>query len=404
MATEVTIPNLGYTMTVAKILDWKKSVGDLIEFDEPLLEIETDKVTYLIEAPAGGVLKAVLVNVGDEVPVGGIVAIIAAADEEIDATLYQKEDTEEPAPAPSGPSRETVSPDSQVKRKERTPVSPVARKMAKDQGVDLSLVKGSGRSGKIGKADVAKYIAGMKEAEAEVIAPATSAEIQEIIPMTAMRKAIAHRLSQSFREAPHINLVAEVDMSETIRLYERAKDKIRAKYGIKLSLNDIFIKVVAVTLRDHPLLNARLRGEQIEVLRDINIGLAVALDSGLIVPTVERADRKRLWQIAKDRLDLVERARQGRLSLQELERGTFTISNLGMYDVVSFTSIVNPPQSGILSIAKIMERPLVKGGEVVIRPVVEITLAVDHRIVDGAVGAEFLQDLKNALEDLPLLL
>jgi pyruvate dehydrogenase E2 component (dihydrolipoamide acetyltransferase) len=192
-------------------------------------------------------------------------------------------------------------------------------------------------------------------------------------------------------------------MTEVKRFLDLNAQKADSQAEVKLSVNDIFIKAVAILLHAHPRLNSRLNGDQIEILRDINIGLAVALDDGLIVPAVEKADQKRLWQIARDRKDLVERARQGRLSLAEIERGTFTVSNLGMYDIVFFTSILNPPQSGILSIGQTMDRPVVRNGAVVIRPIVELSLAVDHRIVDGAVGAKFLQDLKNGLEN-PILL
>ncbi|MBW1861726.1 MAG: 2-oxo acid dehydrogenase subunit E2 [Deltaproteobacteria bacterium] len=404
MATEVVIPNLGYTMTVAKILGWKKSVGDPIEFEEPLLEIETDKVNYLIEAPESGVVKALLANVGDEIPVGGIVAIIAAADEEVDVSLSEKKE-----PIPEGPPveepKEAVFTNSGRRTRERVLVSPVAKKMAMEKGIDLSLIKGTGNSGRIRKDDVERYLAEMKAPEpVEVVSPAMHDEVQDTIPMTSMRKTIARRLSQSFRDIPHINLVTEVDMTEAIRLRELTKERLEAKHGIRLSLNDIFIKTVADTICDHPLLNARLQGDEIEVLSDINIGLAVALENGLIVPALEQADRKRLWQIAGERRDLVERARQGSLSLHELGRGTFTISNLGTYEIVSFTSIINPPQSGILSIAKTIDRPVVKNGKVVILPIVEISLAVDHRIVDGAVAARFLQQLKEALEDPYLLI
>ena len=404
MATEVVIPNLGYTMTVAKILGWKKSVGDPIEFEEPLLEIETDKVNYLIEAPESGVVKALLANVGDEIPVGGIVAIIAAADEEVDVSLSEKKE-----PIPEGPPveepKEAVFTNSGRRTRERVLVSPVAKKMAMEKGIDLSLIKGTGNSGRIRKDDVERYLAEMKAPEpGEVVSPAMHDEVQDTIPMTSMRKTIARRLSQSFRDIPHINLVTEVDMTEAIRLRELTKERLEAKHGIRLSLNDIFIKTVADTICDHPLLNARLQGDEIEVLSDINIGLAVALENGLIVPALEQADRKRLWQIAGERRDLVERARQGSLSLHELGRGTFTISNLGTYEIVSFTSIINPPQSGILSIAKTIDRPVAKNGKVVILPIVEISLAVDHRIVDGAVAARFLQQLKEALEDPYLLI
>jgi pyruvate dehydrogenase E2 component (dihydrolipoamide acetyltransferase) len=253
-------------------------------------------------------------------------------------------------------------------------------------------------------ADVERYISEPKLERVEAVVPSESLRFSEIIPMTTMRKTIAQRLSQSFHDAPHFNLCTEVDMTEAKKALDLLLEKTEALVGARLSLNDIFIKAVAATLREYPRLNARLQGDRIEIFKDINIGLAVALDDGLIVPAIERADEKRIMQIAKDRKDLVERARQGRLSLEEVQRGTFTVSNLGMYDIIFFTSILNPPQSGILSIGKIMERPVVRNGSVVIRPIVEMSLAVDHRIVDGAVGARFLQALKNGLENPYLLI
>lgn len=404
MATEVAIPNLGYTMTVAKILKWLKSVGDPVEAGEILLEIETDKVNYGIESPASGVVKAILAKVGEEIPVGGLVAIIGRADEEIDLRLYEKREEKTPvskAVQAQGP-REVIQTVSRPKGG-RVLVSPVARKMAQEKGINLTFVTGSGHSGRIRMADVEKYLNAAKTAKMEAGPPSGPLEVAEIIPMTTMRRAIARRLSQSFHDAPHFNLCTEVDMTEVERFLDLNAQKADSQAEVKLSVNDIFIKAVAILLHAHPRLNSRLNGDQIEILRDINIGLAVALDDGLIVPAVEKADQKRLWQIARDRKDLVERARQGRLSLAEIERGTFTVSNLGMYDIVFFTSILNPPQSGILSIGQTMDRPVVRNGAVVIRPIVELSLAVDHRIVDGAVGAKFLQDLKNGLEN-PILL
>jgi len=404
LATEVAIPNLGYTMTVAKILKWLKSVGDPVEAGEILLEIETDKVNYGIESPASGVVKAILAKVGEEIPVGGLVAIIGRADEEIDLRLYEKREEKTPvskAVQAQGP-REVIQTVSRPKGG-RVLVSPVARKMAQEKGIDLTFVTGSGHSGRIRMADVEKYLNAAKTAKMEAGPPSGPLEVAEIIPMTTMRRAIARRLSQSFHDAPHFNLCTEVDMTEVERFLDLNAQKADSQAEVKLSVNDIFIKAVAILLHAHPRLNSRLNGDQIEILRDINIGLAVALDDGLIVPAVEKADQKRLWQIARDRKDLVERARQGRLSLAEIERGTFTVSNLGMYDIVFFTSILNPPQSGILSIGQTMDRPVVRNGAVVIRPIVELSLAVDHRIVDGAVGAKFLQDLKNGLEN-PILL
>jgi pyruvate dehydrogenase E2 component (dihydrolipoamide acetyltransferase) len=392
-------------MTVAKILKWLKSVGDPVETGEILLEIETDKVNYGIESPASGVVKAILVKVGDEVPAGGLIAVIGRAEEQIDLRLHPKEKKEAPVPekVQVTEKKEAISPSLAPPIRERVFASPLAKKMAQEKGIDLSSVAGSGPSGRISVADVEKYLSETKAVKMEALLPFVPLEVAEIIPMTTMRRTIARRLSQSFHDAPHFNLGTEVDMTEVKRWLDSQSEKMGAAVGAKISINDIFIKAVAATLRDHPRLNSRLNGDQVEILRTINIGLAVALDDGLIVPAVEKADQKRLSQIAEERKDLVERARQGRLSLDEIERGTFTVSNLGMYDIVFFTSILNPPQGGILSIGKILDRPVVRNGCVVIRPIAEMTLAVDHRIVDGAVGAKFLQDLKHSLEN-PILL
>jgi pyruvate dehydrogenase E2 component (dihydrolipoamide acetyltransferase) len=406
VATEVTIPNLGYTMRVAKINKWLKSVGDSVEANETLLEIETDKVAYGIESPVTGFVRAILANLDEEVPVGNTVAIIGAADEKIDLDLYQKREKKALLSQSDQPVVETESisiTSRSVPAGSFILSSPVAKKMAKEKGIDLSLVKGSGRSGRIRMTDVERYLSESKPAKAEVMPPSGVTDVAEIIPMTTMRRTIAQRLSQSSHDAPHFYLCMDVDMTESKRLCNSLLKKVEMKTQVRLSLNDIFIKAAAVTLRDYPRLNARLKSNQIEVLRNINIGLAVALPEGLIVPAIENADQKRLWQIAQERKDLVERTRQGSLSLIEIERGTFTISSLGIYDIRFFTSILNPPQAAILSIGKIFDRPVARNGEIVIRPIVEITLAIDHRIVDGALGAQFLQDFKDSLEDPNLL-
>jgi pyruvate dehydrogenase E2 component (dihydrolipoamide acetyltransferase) len=407
VATEVTIPNLGYTMRVAKIIKWLKSVGDPIEANETLFEIETDKVAYGIESPVAGFVRAILANVGDEVPVGNIVAILGGVDDKIDFDLYRKREDEMP-PSQSKQAvvqRESISVTSQpLPTGSPALASPVAKKMAKGKGIDLSLVKGSGRSGRIRMSDVERYLRDFLPVRGEVTPSSGLSDVVEIIPISTMRRTIAQRLSQSSHDAPHVYLCVDVDMTESKKLHEYLSNKVEVKTQVRLSLNDIFIKAAAVTLRDHPRLNARLQGDHIELLRSINIGLAVALPDGLIVPAIERADQKRLWQIAQERKDLVERARQGSLSLVEMGRGTFTISNLGIYDIRFFTSILNPPQAGILSIGKIFDKPVARNGAIVIRPIVEIILAIDHRIVDGALGAQCLQDFKNSLEDPNLLI
>jgi pyruvate dehydrogenase E2 component (dihydrolipoamide acetyltransferase) len=400
LATEVTIPNLGYTMTVAKILKWLKAVGDPVQSGEVLLEIETDKVNYGIESPASGVVKLILVQPGDEVPVGGVVAVVGTADEVVDGRRYAKKGEEKPTREAVQPARpKEAGPPGSPPAEERRFVSPLARRMAREKGIDLSLLTGSGSGGRVKMADVEKFLSGAKEKKIEGPLPPGAPEIAEVLPLTTMRRKIAQRLVQSFHEAPHFNLCTEVDMTEVKRALAGLGEKGGPDEGAKISVNDIFIKAVALTLRGHPRLNSRLNGDRIEIMKRINVGLAVALEDGLIVPAIEKADEKRLGQIARERKDLTERARQGRLALSEIERGTFTVSNLGMYDIVFFTSILNPPQSGILSIGKTIDRPVVRDGAVVIRPILEMSLAVDHRIVDGAMGARFLQDLKLGLEN-----
>jgi len=409
MATEVAIPNLGYTMTKAKILKWIKSEGDPVQTGEVLLEIETDKVAYGIESPAGGILTVRLAKEGDELAVGAIVGIIANAEETLDVSKYTVITRPEPAISDSPcVTLQESAPSGSYLTKETVLVSPVAKKLAREKGLDLSLIKGSGRSGRIRLSDVELYLNRVSQAkpdrpEAINAISGRGLEIAEVIPMNTMRKAIARRLSQSFHDAPHFNLLAEIDMTEIKRLLSLHRKEAVAQTGTKISMNDVFIKAVAVTLSHHPRLNARQIEDRIEIIKSINVGLAVALDDGLIVPAIEKADQKRLWQIALERKDLVERAREGRLKLEEIERGTFTVSNLGMYDIVLFNSILNPPQSGILSIGKIMDRPIVSDNQVIIQPMVSMSLTVDHRIVDGAIGAQFLHDLKRGMEN-PYLL
>ena len=404
MITEVTIPNLGYTMTVGKILKWVKSVGDPVETNDVLVEIETDKVVYGVESLGSGILKLILAKEGDEIPVGGIIGIVAAAEEEVDPVLYQDAGKEKAAPeAPQEVSRETVS-TVVAPAAGAVLASPIAKRLAREKGVDLSLVKGTGRSGRIELADVENYVAQGKPGKAkEAAGRASSAtglrgEGAEVVPMSTMRKTIGQRLCQSSREAPHFYLMTEVDMKEVRELLSSYNSRTE-KDEIKVSINDVLIKAVAILLHEYPYLNARLRGDQIEIPKSINIGLAVALDEGLIVPSLESASAKKLRKIATERKKLVERARQGQLTWDEIQRGTFTISNLGMYDIVLFTSIINPPQSSILSVGRIMERPVVRDGAVVIRPILNMTLAIDHRVVDGAMGARFLSDLKKVLEN-----
>ncbi|MBU1274956.1 MAG: 2-oxo acid dehydrogenase subunit E2 [Proteobacteria bacterium] len=269
-------------------------------------------------------------------------------------------------------------------------VTSLARKLALQKGVDLGAVRGSGPRGRVTKADVLRAAAAP--------APAGGALAGRKVAATSMRKTIARRLSASAFTAPHIYFFSDVKMDALLGLYQDIKQEILGRHGVKISVNDLLIKAVALTLEEFPNVNASFDGENIEVWADINVGLAVALEEGLIVPAIASANIASLWEIASQRADLVERARERKLQADEIQRGTFTISSLAQYEITHFTAIINPPQSAILSVGKTQEKVVAENGQVVVRQVATLGLSVDHRIIDGAVAAQFLTSLKKKLE------
>jgi pyruvate dehydrogenase E2 component (dihydrolipoamide acetyltransferase) len=281
--------------------------------------------------------------------------------------------------------------------------TPTARKLAEREGIPISAVTGTGLSGRVMRADVMEAKATSRPAEARPkpseIKPASRYRLGQVIPMNSMRKVIAKRMSQSKFTAPHIYFFNDVEMEKLVSLREEVVVDFEKNEGVRISMNDLIIKAVALSLREYPLLNAMVSGDEIRIFPEINVGLAVAMEDGLIVPAIPRADELGLGEIARVRADLVERARQGKLTMDEMERGTFTISSLAQFDITFFTAILNPPQSGILTLGKMEEAPVVRGGQVVVRKMMRQGLSVDHRIVDGAVAAQFLQSLKQKLEN-----
>jgi pyruvate dehydrogenase E2 component (dihydrolipoamide acetyltransferase) len=280
--------------------------------------------------------------------------------------------------------------------KEDVRISSLARKLADKRGLDLVAVKGTGIRGKIMKADV-------ERAEGASVSKTDGLERKEslfgkTIPMTQIRKVISKRMAQSAFTAPHIYFFADVEMDRLHHLREEILQDFEKQYGVRISVNDFLLKAVAMTIREFPILNAMVKGEEIHIHPDINVGLAVAMEEGLIVPALPQVDRMGLGRIAQVRSDLVERARAGRLKLEEIERGTFTISSLAQFEITFFTAILNPPQSGILSVGKTMDQLALKNGEVIVKKVACFGLSVDHRIIDGAVAAAFLQSLKKKME------
>jgi pyruvate dehydrogenase E2 component (dihydrolipoamide acetyltransferase) len=279
-----------------------------------------------------------------------------------------------------------------ITHKEKSWASPLARKLAAKKGIPLERIEGTGTRGRIMMGDV------LRDIKKAVIPANEKGMFGRTLPMSQMRKVIARRMSQSAFTAPHIYFFADVEMDELDRLREEVLPEFEKQFKIRISINDFFIKAVALTIREFPMLNATVKGEEIVVMPEINIGLAVALEEGLIVPAIPQADQLGLGEIGQIRADLVERARNGRLKLEEIERGTFTISSLAQFDITFFTAILNPPQSGILSIGKTIDHLALREGKIILKKIARFGLSVDHRIIDGVLAATFLQSLKDRLE------
>jgi len=373
LVTKVVMPRLSLTMKTGTVVLWFKKEGDAVQKGEPLVEILSEKVTYDVEAPETGVLRKIFALEGSDVPVTQPIGIIAAPDEQIAETDLTFAIAKEPAKVEAVLEREVVE-----KVAEGIVASPAAKRLAREQGVDLTKVVGTGPEGRIVEDDVKRYI------EAAQVAP----RVRVVIPLTGIRKTTAERLSLSARTAPHSTITMEVDMTEAARLREETK----------ASYTDMLVKAVAQGLREHSIINSTLENEQIKIFEDINVGVAVATEKGLVVPVIHNADKKSLSDIASALKLLVNKAREGKLTREDLTGGTFTITNLGMYGVDMFIPIINPPETAIMGVGRVTEKPLVVNGQVVTKPVMQLSLSFDHRIVDGAPAAQFLQRVKQILE------
>jgi len=425
MATEVVIPMLGITVERGRIIEWAKKEGEQVKKGETLFIVETEKVTTEVESPVSGILAKILVPEGVEVPVLTVVGIItepgeALPDKYRDMTV-------------SSDMAETTAAQNAPERKEQVRAVPAARRLAKEKGIDINALAGSGPDGIVLLKDVEAALEGQKTSDVKATFLAskvarehdipleqvqgtgvhgriTREDVQrviegkktpvegEVIPFDSMRRAIARRMCESAFTAPHVYFFTDVCMDAVAELRLGIIPELEKNFGLRPSVNDILIKAVALNLREFPMLNATLKGEEIHIFPQINIGLAVALPAGLIVPAIANADRIGLVDIIRQRRELVEKARNGNLSMAEIERGTFTISSLAQYDITYFTAILNPPQSGILSVGKTRKELFMVDGQVRERKVATLGLSVDHRIVDGAVAADFLQHLKWRLE------
>ena len=415
MASEIKLPRLGQGMESGTIVKWLKSEGERVEKGEPLYELDTDKVTHEVEADASGVLLRIAVQEG-EVPVGRTIAIVGEEGEEVPAAAEEpppgaaesavptveaparaparepeREEGREAAAAEAGTQQEAAA------RRDggRVKASPLARRIARERGIDLAALSGTGPEGRIVAEDVERAEAGAAPAAAPV--PAGEVERREL---TSIRRTIARRLTEAW-QIPVFQLQASVDMSRANALVARLRED---EQGPRATVTDVLTRVCAAALLRHREVNAQWTEDAILLFPTANVGIAVATPQGLVVPVVRSAERLRLAEIAAARADLLARARDGKLRREDLEDGTFTISNLGMFRVEQFTAVLNPPQAAILAVGATEEKPAALDGEVVVRPMLTLSATFDHRAVDGAPAAEFLQTVKELLEEPGLML
>lgn len=409
MPVEVVMPRLSDTMQEGTVLKWLKKEGEEIKKGEPLAEIATDKANMELESYYSGVVEKIVVEEGRAVPVGEQIAIIRSPGEQPAATPSPAEAAPPAAvaaPAPPAPAAE-AAPDL-PREGERIKASPLARRLAAEHGLDLSRLAGTGPGGRIVKEDVEEYLARARAAapapeaappREERPAPAAPAVPTAAVPLTRMQETIVRRMVESKTTVPHFYVTIEVDMGEASRLRQAANDAAAAFGAQEISYNDLVVKAAALSLRRFPEVNAFYRDGRIYMNKEINVGIAVALPDGLVVPVVHDADKKSLRQIASDAKEIIERARTGRLAPDDYVGGTFTVSNLGMYDVDEFAAIINPPQSGILAVGSVKPKPVVVDGEVRVAERMRATLSADHRVYYGATAAQFLKELKHLLEN-----
>ncbi len=428
MPIEILMPALSPTMTEGKLAKWLKAEGDTIESGDLLAEIETDKATMEVEAVDEGVLGKIVVPDGtDGVQVNALIALILEEGE--DASALEGSDSP-PAAAPA-PAQETVAPaEAPQAAAPPTPAtpsgdgnrlfaSPLARRIAADEGLDLAQISGSGPRGRIVKRDIEAALAAgtgkAKSAAAPAAAPTTNAAAvsaeapgiddpifafapeYEAVPNSSMRKIIARRLTESARDIPHFNLQVDVEIDKLLATRKELNNRDGADY--KISVNDFIVKAASLALKRVPDCNVAYTPDAILKFKQVDMAIAVAIEGGLITPIIKNADSKGLSTLSAEAKELAGKAREGKLMPEEFQGGTFTISNLGMFGVKGFTSIINPPQGGILSVGAGEQRPVVKDGALAVATVMTLNLAVDHRCIDGAVGAAFIKELKALIED-----
>jgi pyruvate dehydrogenase E2 component (dihydrolipoamide acetyltransferase) len=414
------MPTLGLDMEEATIQAWLKREGEAVRKDEPLLVVETDKASVEISAPETGILRQVLHPEGATVPVTHTIAIIEtgeqaeASEDSVACRAVQVVTPErrESRPGEFGPAA------NQAESLELR-ASPAARRLARELGVPLQTVKGTGPQGRIQGEDVRRVAAAATAVGSQPASPPPPSRVPEglpqqtdsivaglpghFLPLSRKRRLTAERMAQSSRTVPRITLNVDIDATEAVRMRSERLPTFKAEHGVRLSYDDFLVAAVAAALRDHPHMNARWTEQGVYLVEPINVGVAVAAEDGLVVPVIRHADRKTLAEISVELNRLTAKAREDRLTLDDVTDGTFTITNLGMFGIDSFAPLVNPPETAILGVGRIAERPAGRGGQIVLRPSMTLSLSADHRAVDGAPAARFLQRVKQLLEEPHLL-
>lgn len=439
MAEKIVMPKLGATMEEGVIDSWLVDIGEEVEEGDPIAEVQTDKITMEIEAESTGVLLKTLYEPGDTVPVQQVIAYIGEEGEEVDegedmTTESSLETTEEGVEQEASIDESEEQVESPFEQTDKIRRTPIARRLAEENDVNLQNVSGTGPLGRIQKQDIEQYltentkrttplakkiaqdqqvdfneIAGTgargKVMKEDVIGKLNKTEVETEttedvrVPFKGMRKVIADRISESFHSAPHVTLNGDVDVTEVVKLRQQLLPVIEEAEGLRVSYNEIIIKAVAFALKQNPSINISLDGKEIVQHGRINIGMAVAVPDGLVVPVIRNADKKGLATLTRDAKSLAKQAKSNALTPEDMSGSTFTISNLGMYAVDDFTPIINQPNAAILGVGRIVKKPVVVGEEVEVRSMMGISLSFDHRIVDGAPAAQFLTDIKDVLEN-----
>lgn len=406
MAVEVVMPKLGMAMKEGSVSLWQKKVGDSVTKGEAIASINSEKIEMDLEAPEDGVILDIIVPEDQGVPPGTVICYIGQPDESVSKNAASKSNSiSQSENIESSVAVTTVEEQSKktlIQKRGAIKISPVARKMAESHGLDIESIKGTGPNGRITKADVEKLIMNTTKEDTkkeENESNQISQEQKETIPVSGMRKVIAKRMHESLLTSAQLTMTMKVDVTEFLSLYKQVKADVQNRYEVKLSLNDLMARAVVLALKENKMVNSAFMDEQIHIYEHIHLGIAVSLENGLVVPVIRHAEECSLVELAKKSKSLINRAREGQLSNDEIKGSTFTITNLGSYGIEFFTPILNSPESGILGIGAVEETPIFVGEDIRKRNLLPLSFTFDHRVLDGAPAAQFLKTVKKYLEE-----